>query len=316
MTVQLLSGHCTYFAYMLLVIHAPTRHLLVSLMMTTVILSGSSPVSAQSSLQYYRITSPHTAFPDTGRGHGHVYDSVLYSTADCYSDSAVLIACPRDLHAGPAVDLVFWFHGWRNNIDTALVAYGLDRQFADAGENAVLVLAESARNAPDSYGGKLEQPNTFALLVQDVLDELARERRIPQHSRAGHVILAGHSGAYRVIAGILDHGNVPVNEVILFDALYANTASFLKWITADNTHRFIDLYTDHGGTLEESEAMMQQLRQQELPFDSTEESMVTPAVLDQNRLLFIHSTREHNLVIQRPDNFENFLTNTPFLKKN
>ena len=46
------------------------------------------------------------------------------------------------------------------------------------------------------------------------------------------LILAGHSGAYRVMANILQNGNVPVNEVILFDALYAETDKFMIWLTA------------------------------------------------------------------------------------
>ena len=33
-------------------------------------------------------------------------------------------------------------------------------------------MAETAKNSPDSYGGKLEQPNMFLLLVTDVLNEL------------------------------------------------------------------------------------------------------------------------------------------------
>src|SRR5690349_521735 len=77
----------------------------------------------------FHFTSPHTSFPDTGRAEGHVYDSVLYDAATHYSDSSVLVLVPPHFSADKTVDLIFWFHGWRNNIDTAIVFYELDKQF-------------------------------------------------------------------------------------------------------------------------------------------------------------------------------------------
>src|SRR6185312_5301896 len=111
------------------------------------------------------IHSGHTSFPDTGRTKGHMYDKVLYTAAEHYSDSTVLIIAPKKLDAKKTVDLVFWFHGWRNNVDSAAVRYQLTRQFIASHENAVLVLAETARDAPDGYGGKLENQGVFKALV-------------------------------------------------------------------------------------------------------------------------------------------------------
>jgi hypothetical protein len=270
---------------------------------------------AQYNLHYFHITSANTSFPDTGRMHGHIYDSVLYSTKDHYSDSSVLIITPPYFHAKKKADMIFWFHGWNNNIDTALVHYGIARQFAASHVNAVLVLAETAKNSPDSYGGKLEQPNTFCRLVNDVLKKLNEEKMISQDCTVGHVILAGHSGAYRVMAYMLQNGNVPVDEVILFDALYANTDQFMHWLTADNKHRFIDLYTDHGGTLEETHNMLTQIINLKLPVDTLQETALTPHIVKKNRILFIHSLQAHDFIIQHPDNLELFLDNSPFLKK-
>ncbi len=259
--------------------------------------------------------SHYTSFPDPGRANGHLYDSVLYTPTEHYSDSSVLIVTPQHLKAASSVDLIFWFHGWRNNIDTAIVEYGLARQFAESKVNAVMVLAETAKDAPDSYGGKLEHANTFAMLVKDVLNKLMEEHIIRRKCKPGHILLAGHSGAYRVMAGILDNGNMPVNEVILFDALYANTQSFINWIATDSTHRFIDLYTDHGGTLQETKNLMMQLQALHFSIDSTEESSLTIDEVRKDRLLFIHTAHEHNFIIQHPDNFELYLENSPFLKR-
>jgi hypothetical protein len=267
----------------------------------------------QMSLNQFKITSSNTSFPDTGRMQGHTYNHVLYTTADHYSDSSVLIITPKNFVAKKKVDLIFWFHGWGNSIDSTLIQYGLSRQFAEADVNAVMVLAETAKNAPDSYGGKLEQKNNFHKLVKDVLQKLVQMHVISARDRAGNIILAGHSGAYRVMAHILQNGNVPVNEVILFDALYADTDIFMSWLTTDKNHHFLDLYTDHGGTYDETKLMMNQITNLSLPADSLEEVDVTPAVLKDNRIIFIHTLHAHNDIIQHPDNFKLFIENSPFL---
>ena len=271
--------------------------------------------TCQLPLNEYIITSSNTSFPDTARANGHLYNNVLYNAADHYSDSSVIIITPKDFRPKKKVNMIFWFHGWNNNIDTALIEYGLLRQFAEANVNAVLVLAETAKNSPDSYGGKLEQKNTFHNLVNDVLKKLVTMNVIPSKAHAGNVILAGHSGAYRVIAHILENGNVPVSEVILFDALYANRGEFMNWLTANKHHRFINLYTDHGGTFDETKTMMKQVSDANLPEDSLEEANVTPMVIRNHRIIFIHTPHEHNYIIQHPDNFKLFIENSLFLKK-
>ena len=142
---------------------------------------------AQSRLDFYHIKSNNTAFPDSGRRSGHLYNGVLYSTEEHYSDNHVLIIVPHNFHPVTKVDLVFWFHGWNNNIDSALVRFGLARQFDESGINAVLVLAETTKDAPDSYGGKLEQPDTFNKLIQDVLSKLYEEKIVLKNCISGNV---------------------------------------------------------------------------------------------------------------------------------
>lgn len=279
----------------------------------SILLIIGSVCFCQVPINRFKITSTNTSFPDTGRMQGRTYNKVLYTLADHYSDSSVIIITPKNFVAKKKVDMIFWFHGWNNNIDSTLIRYGLSRQFAEAGINAVLVLAETAQDAPDSYGGKLEQKNTFHKLVNDVLQKLVHMHVISARDRAGNIILAGHSGAYRVMAHILQNGKVPVNEVILFDALYANTDKFMSWLTADKNHRFINLYTNHGGTYDVTKDMMHQLTNINLPVDSLEEVNVTPTILKDNRIIFIHTLNGHNDIIQHPDNFKLFIENSPFL---
>ena len=255
--------------------------------------------------QAIHFSSAHTAFPDTGRAGGHLYDSVLYTAAEHYDDSSVLLIIPKSLDANKTVDLVFWFHGWRNNIDTAAQFYALTRQFIASKRNAVLVLAETAKNSPDSYGGKLEQPGIFRLLTDDVMRELKKRGFVKEQSKPGNIVLAGHSGAFRVIAYILQNGQEPVQEVFLFDALYAEVDKYQNWIYQDRSHHFVHWYTNHGGGTDEvSDFMMAQLKNHADHFLLTEEVGIKPKTVKDNYILFVHSLREHNVIINNPDNFQ------------
>lgn len=274
----------------------------------------TSAIAQQNDLNIFHITSSHTSFPDTGRSNGHLYNNILYDAPAHYTDSSVLIIVPKNIEVKKKVDLVFWFHGWSNNIDSAAIRYLLASQFAASRLNAVLVLAETAKNSPDSYGGKLENPGIFKALVQDVLKKLEAEK-ICKKCEPGNILLAGHSGAYRIIAYILQNGYLPLKETILFDALYGETDKFMNWIKIDSNHRFIDIYTDGGGTDEETKGIMNLLAKDNIAYDSIEESSLTPLTIKDNRLLFIHSLHLHNDIINNPDNFLLFLENNPFFQK-
>jgi hypothetical protein len=125
--------------------------------------------------------------------------------------------------------------------------------------------------------------------------------------------LSGHSGGYQVISSIVDHGGLTdhVKEVWLFDALYARTDKFLAWW--DKTHgRLIDIYTEHGGTKEETEQLMATLKQRGTALFASKDTEATPANMRENHLLFLYSDLEHNDVIDKRKTFEQFLT-TSFL---
>ena len=264
----------------------------------------------------FHFNSAYTCFPETKRLNGYTNGGVFFDAATHYRDSSVLMLVPDKLKIkNNAVDIVFWFHGWHNNIDTALNYFHLAQQFVNAKANAVLVLAEGPKNAADSYGGKLEQADVFKGLLQDVLKNLQQNKKVFAKCKAGNIVLAGHSGAYRVIAYMLQNGGVEIAQVVLFDALYSETDKYMQWIKKDNTHKFINIYTNKGGTAEECIKMMAELKAQDIPYLFTEEKDMTPALLDSGKIIFIHSEHEHNDIISNPDNFQVFLESAPFLKK-
>jgi hypothetical protein len=285
------------------------------LLILYLIIGLSMEVTAQQAYRIMHFSSSHNCFPDTARANGHLDgDSIQQPFSGHYDDSSVLLVVPQGLDVSKTVDLVFWFHGWHNNIDTALRFYGLADQFAASGRNAVLVLPEAAKNAADSYGGKMRQEGMFNLLVADVVDALRREGIVPAGAAAGHVVLAGHSGAYSVMADILNHGRQPVDEVFLFDALYGRVPIYLNWAVAE-PHHFVHWFTNTGyGPDKMSDTMMLALSKRRVDFGLCEEASVSADVLRGSRILFVHSPREHNVIINHPDDFALLLRNSFFLK--
>lgn len=246
-------------------------------------------------------------FPHPRRQDGHTYNGRLYPAAKHYQDNSVAVFLPKGFRKTAAVDFVVYFHGWHNNIRKALPQYRLAEQLQESGKNAVLVFPEGPCDAPDSFGGKLEEAGGFQSLMGEVIDLLIAEKRIASR-RIGHIVLAGHSGAYRVIAFILLHGGLAkqVREVYLFDALYGQTEKYAHWI--DHTPgRLLLLYTEDGGTKAESLSLMDDLRAWKIPFLAAKEAEMTPAALRRHRLVFLHSALGHDQVVAERNQFCTFL---------
>ena len=248
-------------------------------------------------------------FPHPARAAGHKYKDKLYPASEHYSDSTVAIFIPNHLRETDHVDFVIHFHGWNNTVAGTLKGFKLIEQFVASGKNAVLVVPEGPHDAPDSFGGKLEDQDGFKKFTEELVATLEQRAVLPRNKISiGHIILSGHSGGYRVIAGILDRGGLPKNadEVWLFDALYAGTDKFLAW--SDRHHgRLLNINTDQGGTKAESNAMMDLLKKRGTPFLAVEESQATSDELKTNQLVFIHTDLPHNDVVEKRKEFCLFL---------
>lgn len=53
--------------------------------------------------------------------------------------------------------------------------------------------------------------------------------------------------------------------------LYSETDKYINWLQLNQRSRFVNIYTNKGGTLEESIALMQQWNDKKIPFHFTEE---------------------------------------------
>ncbi|MBL7991651.1 MAG: hypothetical protein JNN25_09460 [Candidatus Kapabacteria bacterium] len=252
-------------------------------------------------------------FPHPKRAQGHTYDGKSYPAAQHYRDSSVMIFLPKNFHAVKTLDVVVYLHGWNNCIDTANEQFRLAEQFSESRRNAVLVFPEGPRFAPDSFGGKLEDSCGLQRLLSETLETLRRTKNIK--ARLGNMILAGHSGAYRGMAYMLLRGGVSVREVWLFDALYGQTEKFAHWLETDCKRlrgRFVNIYTDAGGTKAETEKLMEDLTAWNVPFRVVEESdatiqIITKQDLKRSSAVFIHTDLSHNDVIAPRSQFRQLL---------
>ncbi|HQR93582.1 MAG: hypothetical protein B7Y15_06150 [Bacteroidetes bacterium 24-39-8] len=258
----------------------------------------------------YRFQAINAMFPDTARAAGHQYQGKQFPASLHYNDASVLVHIPDHFKPTKPFELVFWFHGWYNNIDSATAFFRLLEQFDASGRNAIFAFPEGPKNAPDSYGGKLEQPGVFDALVQEVLTSLQRQKilkkkQLPLANDLA-ITLAGHSGAYRVISKIIVHANI--KEVFLFDALYGGNEHFMKWVAASEKHRLINIYTKDGGTRENSLLVAKELKNKwNLNPVLVDEKDLTNLHLFNHRILFIDSHQQHNEVITYQNNLERYL---------
>ncbi len=245
-------------------------------------------------------------FPHPAREKGHWYHTNFLSAAGHYSDSTVGLFIPKGFKSGRKTDFVVHFHGWGNSVSNVFAHYKCGEQFTASHCNAILIVPQGPYKAQDSFDGKLEDPDGFKRFMAEAVTTL-KQRGIIKSDRIGKIILSGHSGGYEAISSIVAWGGLSddIREVWLFDALYANTERFVVWFD-HHKGRFIDLYTDHGGTKEETENLMAALKGNGAPFFQSEEKDV-PAKNLQNHLVFLHDELPHDEVMQERNTFQHFL---------
>lgn len=254
----------------------------------------------------YKFELKNSPFPHKLRNKGYNYKNEFYDAEQHYNDSTVLVFIPNYFKLKDSIDYIFYFHGWYNNIDSSLAQFNLIEQVYNSNQNAIFVFPEGTKNAPDSFGGKLENQNIFRYLVDEINSELEKIFNI--HFKIGSIILSGHSGAYRVIAHILLHGGLTnkISSVILFDGLYADIEKYSYWF--DNYKgKFINIYTEDGGTKSQSENLMMCLNAWNIEYKLIDNDDFSMNDLNDKRIVFIKSELDHNQVIHTKNQFQKFI---------
>lgn len=291
------------------------QHLLFSVFVWLMMPTNS--IQAQSYSGYgkiLRFSTQNAMFPHAKRAEGHTYQNKKFSAEQHYSDSSVVVFIPNGYHFSNKTDIVVHFHGWYNRLDSVMSTFKLIEQFAAAHPNALLILPQGPKDAPDSFGGKLEEKDGFKKFIVEVLDSVTRmENRKILAPR--NIILSGHSGAYRVMSFILLHGGLPQNvkEVWLFDGLYGQLEKYGVWIQQKSV-RLVNFYTKEGGTFATSLDFGSDLEAWHLPFWRGEEQDLTDDTLRKSRILNIFTPLEHNEVLAKTEMFKRLLKGSPFLR--
>jgi hypothetical protein len=205
----------------------------------------------------YPLMLTHGAFPPTG------------------SHPNALVYVPANFDPTPPIDVVVWLHGFYNCIENVVLdvgqpctsggsaddAYSLVSQLETSNKNVLLLVPELAFDQASSNPGTLSTQGAFAQLLDETMTDLRPALGQVNLASVGKVIVASHSGGYAAAAGIVGSGGVPVQEVWLFDSLYAYSSTFEAWIYDDVSgieavqRRFGTVYTFTGGTNTNSQDM-------------------------------------------------------------
>jgi len=249
----------------------------------------------------------NAAFPHPQRANGHTYKDKVYPADIHYSDSTVAYFIPKDFKQTDAVNIVIHFHGWGGNIEAVFNHYDLVDQFCRSGKNAILIIPQGAKDTPDSFGGKLEDKDGFKKFINESLEKLFELKKI-KSKNPGKIILAGHSGGYRVMSYILMHGgmNEYIKEAYLFDALYGQTEKFTYWVD-HYKGKLINIYTTDGETMPETKRMIECLEGWGIPYISKLEKDITSDDIKNNKNIFIYSDLTHNQVIYKKGEFYEYI---------
>lgn len=144
-----------------------------------------------------------------------VLDDGRYWRFGTANNGPVHVWSPKSLKRGAPI--VIYLHGFFTDVDAAVREHRLTAQFRDSGRNALFIMPETRSGPRD----ELTWPRLPALL-QEV------EKRTKLKLPAGPIVLLGHSGAYKAIAGWLKEPRV--TQVLLVDGLYANEPDFEAWL--------------------------------------------------------------------------------------
>ncbi len=188
---------------------------------------------------------------------------------------SALLYVPAAFDPTPPVALVVYLHGHNNCVTNivgktsgpctpggkARTAFALIEQLESSQRNALLLCPELAFDLASSAPGALGVPDGLLTFVTEVLATMSPPMFVP--GDLGPIVVASHSGGYAAAAALATVGGLPVSQVWLFDSLYAKSAEFESWLKDDLdsfatpgwSRRFMDVYTDGGGTADDSQAL-------------------------------------------------------------
>jgi hypothetical protein len=231
-----------------------------------------------------------------------------------YQDRTVFAFVPKHHRTSRdgRVSVVVHFHGHNTTAERAMAAHELREQLADSKQNAILLVPQGPVMAADSSCGKLEAPGGLARMLDEALAVLASAdaaralgpARISAGTtriRTGTVCLSAHSGGYHAAAACAKDGGVDVNEIYLFDALYANEDVFRDWVVAGkgrgmrHRHKLVSYYGAGASTETESQRLLADLEKAGVrcAYEKVEGTL-SREELTESEAVFVRTALAHN----------------------
>lgn len=223
-----------------------------------------------------------------------------------YQDRTVLVFVPNAFRVerGRRVPMLVHFHGHHTTVDKTITAHQLREQLVDSRQNAILIVPQGPVNAADSSAGKLDAPGGLARLLDEALRVLSsnegkyilgRRPLVP-----GNVCLSAHSGGFHAAASSARFGGVPINEIYLFDALYADLPIFRDWVLegrgkpARSRHKLVSYY-GAGATEANSQWLLGELKKANVDCAfETVEGTLSREELVHSEAVFVRTQIAHN----------------------
>jgi hypothetical protein len=286
-------------------------------------------------------TLTNAPFPDDSRTTGFTNRrGQSFPREGHYDDPTVAFCIPKGFQPAESPDLIVHFHGHNNTATSCIVQFRLGEQLEASGRNAVLIVPQGPRMAPDSGGGKLEKAGGFAAFVEEAIQCLVAAGRLPAGARPRHIVLSAHSGGYRVTGMIIDRGGLTdrIREVWLFDAAYAQWDELARpFALPDSGRRLRSIFTDHLASA--NLQIMSRLTLRGAPVAVIRDDHLStagvsadafasfafhseearageeelPLLLRRHPNLFMYTTLSHNDLVMEARYFELFARESPFL---
>ena len=255
---------------------------------------------------------PSAPFPHASRQNGHDYENKHYDQATHYRDSSVGIFIPQGFHdRSGELDFIVHFHGWNNDVQHVFERYRLREQVEQSRRNAILLVPQGPKDAPDSGDGKLElDQDGFKLFLADVARWLYSSG-ITSANRVGTTVLTAHSGGYGGAGGVLTRGgmNQSITDVLLFDSAYGYYDAFSNWVKEAPEHHLLSLFTDDTST---GNTMLMSMLQGQQPnlFVRLADTATLSELQTKAPTFLLTTTVEHDELLQKHDWYALYLQTT------
>ncbi len=170
--------------------------------------------------------------------------------------------------SGGCVNLAVHAHGHRARVDTKIVQHALREQVAEARADWVLVMPQSAWMEADSDPGTFDEAAGPAEFIAEVLATLEAHTRLGATLSVGYLLLSSHSGGFWTVASFLENAGDQVDDVVLFDSLYAAEDEYVEWMESQYRNqrpvRWLNIHLG-GDPLDSSDDVAADLRELRVP---------------------------------------------------